>query len=156
VNCLFKLPIDSKFADKEKAEEFIQKIEDDEKNDKDTSSDSNSDGIVDKVSNSVGSDAKYIDKIRTLGKCIYQVKEKPDENGNINVSYDTEEYGGANGTFTPVFENGSKVIITSVNGSDDYAVIEICTLNDDKTITVKEYAFDEKSAEELIKSTQTK
>ncbi|MCI1931473.1 MAG: hypothetical protein LKJ13_07240 [Clostridia bacterium] len=156
VNCLFNLPIDSKFADKEKAEEFIQKIKDDEKNDNDTSSDSNSDGIVDKVSNAVGSDAKNIDKIKALGKCIYQEKEKPDENGNINVSYDTEEYGGANGTFAPVFENGSKVIITSVNGSDDYAVIEICTLNDDKTITVEEYTFDEKSAEELIKSIQAK
>lgn len=152
VNCLFKLPIDSKLADKAKAEKYIK----DFGKDNNTPTADHSDSIVNRVINAGGTKTENIDKIKALGKCIYSAKEKPDKDGNINVSYETDEYGGASGMMTPNFENGAKEIISNVSGSDDYVVIEICTLNDDKTVTAEVYAFDEKSAGKLIESMQTK
>lgn len=159
VNCLFKLPIDSALADKAKAEKYVKEfeknIEDSKTNTANTTPNPNSDSIVDRVIGAGVGNTKNIDKIKACGKCFYTVKEKPDKDGNINVSYQTEKYGGASGTIIPVFDY-SKAIVTGIHGSYDYVVIEICTLNDDKTVTLEEYAFDKEHAEKLLELIKAK
>ncbi len=144
VNALFNLPIDKSKADPEAAEQYLKEMNDNEE--EYTIDDSDSDGVMDKVSKW---DAKKVEKNAELLEDLTQVLT-PDEDGMVTTdSYEIGDVQSGNEQFSAKeYFRGKKAgetIVESVfsGGTEKEAYIETITLNEDGTITKKVYHYSE-------------
>lgn len=156
VQALFELSMDASLADPGAVQTYLANFNQDKESD--TSNKEGGEDLTSQLSQvlitNTSSNPNVIDAVRSIGDCFFTKALTPAADGSISFSYNDPVYGGSEGMQIPTFSNGVTDMITSLSGSDETVSVEICTRNQDGTITVTVYGFTEEAAHELMKELQ--
>lgn len=161
VNALFRLPIDEAKADKEKADAYLQQLEQELSGEGSSSPDTED---ISTGEEEAGEESDFMtqvsDKIKNwteedMNQNCQLMEEltqnlTPDKDGNISYSYKIEDAGEESEAILPVdnifkkHQVGAFEVGTTFSGDkEDEAYIETFTLNEDGTVTLKVYRYSE-------------